>query len=179
MISLRKFLGLLVITLQTVRRSTDQASLWKTTITEVLGRFLLYFLSIHFTRLTSGSVRLREILSLARRLKRFIWKTCCIFTISLTGMATGFPFSPSPGIGEKLFVFKSPLSYCRKRINNKRWTILNYAHHTLEKEVWSITGKVKWRSTCEDSLIPVPEDRTFSEIYNSLLEILPRFPGPM
>lgn len=41
--------------------------------------------------LTSWSVRLIDILSLASKLKRLIWKSCCILRRSLDGITTGLP----------------------------------------------------------------------------------------
>lgn len=67
------------------------------------NEYVRWFNQIYFFLRTSGNERFNGIRSLANRLKRFIWNSCCILSISLGGITTGFPFSPSPSTGAKLF----------------------------------------------------------------------------
>ena len=55
----------------------------------------------------SGRVLLRGILSLARRLKRWILYKCWDFPCSCGGMWTGSPMSPWDGWGSKLFSLRT------------------------------------------------------------------------
>ena len=126
MISFSNILGDRLMTEWTVRRRVDQASLWKTIITLVVGSSLtLYLSSLHLENknckhlstwkyhgkywgfLISGSVLLRGMRSLARRLKLWILNRFRDLACSWGSMCTGSPNSPWSGWGLKLFWFKT------------------------------------------------------------------------